>query len=119
MSLWYTYDQSKIRGVYMGPARTVIVQAATPQEADARAEAAGVDFHADSYQCCGTRFMRMAEHVWCAEPVPTYGGRPVRVEASDAAVPSSSTELGDEHLRIALMIADDGAVTYGPMKSAT
>ena len=116
--LWYTYDQSKIRGVYMGPARTVIVQANSPNEADARAEAAGVDFHADSYQCCGARFMRMAEHVWCAEPTPTYGGRPVVVEPTDAPIPSSRNELGEEHLRIALLIADDGTVTYGPMHAA-
>ncbi|MCL2596020.1 MAG: hypothetical protein FWD83_10935 [Promicromonosporaceae bacterium] len=116
---WYTYDQSKVGGYFVGPARTIIVAATSPVAADVAAEKVGAEFMSDALSCCGRRWSRMAEHVWEVADVPSYGGRPVTV-TPDAAltIPSDTEQLSDAHRGLAILVAADGTVSYGPMKAA-
>ncbi len=116
---WYTYEQNKTRGYFTGPARTVFVEAETPGQADARAEAAGLDFQSDSFSRCGRRWERMTDFVWEDGQVPTYNGAAVRIEPEpDLTAPAASDELTEAQRTLALSIAADGTTTLGRLKLA-
>ena len=56
---YFSYVQNNSGGFYEGPAITVIVEAETPEGADASAESVGVYFDPDcniDCECCGSRW---------------------------------------------------------------